>query len=212
MGFDKLATELAGRPVLAHTLAAFQACESIAEIVVVSSPERFDFIQEVSREESITKLASVVEGGAERHLSVWNGILSCESDPKMIAVHDGARPLVTPAAITRCVAAAAKHEAAALAHRITDTLKRADPETGNVTGSVDRENLWAMETPQVFAASLLRAAYEKVLAEGDHVTDEVSAVEQLDATVRLVENPEANPKITFPGDIAIAEALLAAQK
>jgi 2-C-methyl-D-erythritol 4-phosphate cytidylyltransferase len=202
MGFDKLAADLAGRSVLSHSLAAFQDCEEIAEMILVGSNDPLS-------ENPPTKLKTTVLGGAERHLSVAAGLDAISADTTHIAVHDGARPLITPAAITICIKAAATHQAASLAHPITDTLKRATDQTPpTVTDSVSRDNLWAMETPQIFEAALLREAYKNILATDAVVTDEVSAVENLGHKVVLVENPSPNPKVTFPADIPLCEALL----
>ncbi len=205
MGFDKLAAEIAGQSVLTRSLAAFQTCDAIDEIVLVGS------ISPLS-ENPPAKLRTTVPGGAERHLSVAAGLDAISTDATHIAVHDGARPLVTPEAITRCIDAANQHGAASLAHRITDTLKRAKETIGDVlptvTDSVSRENLWAMETPQIFAAHLLREAYQHILSGDNHVTDEVSAIEAIGHPVILVENRQPNPKVTFPSDIPLCEALL----
>jgi 2-C-methyl-D-erythritol 4-phosphate cytidylyltransferase len=124
-----------------------------------------------------------------------------------VAVHDGARPLIHPSQISRCLAKARETGAAASARPVSETLKRAD-EAGRVCGSVDRSGLWIMETPQVFARPLLVQAYEAVLREGVLVTDEVSALERLGHPVWLVDNPTPNPKITWPPDLAVAERLL----
>lgn len=210
MGFDKLSVELAGLPVLTRSILAFQACEAIDRIAVVTTPERIDPVRRLRDSLRVTKLYGVAQGEAERHLSVHCGLLCVPAETTMVAVHDGARPLVTPGAIARCVEAATAQGAAALAHRVSDTLKRADPD-GRVTGSVSREGLWAMETPQVFDFALLRRAYGHILKSGDPVTDEVSAVQALGVDIHLVENAEPNPKITFPADIALAEAILAAR-
>jgi len=205
MGFDKLAAEIAGQSVLSRSLAAFQACAGIDEIVLVGSTSPLS-------ENPPAKLRTTVAGGAERHLSVAAGLDAISPDATHIAVHDGARPLVTPEAITRCIAAADQHGAASLAHRITDTLKRASEAEDNlpptVTDSVCRENLWAMETPQIFAADLLREAYQSILSGDTLVTDEVSAIEASGQPTFLVENPQPNPKVTFPNDIPLCEALL----
>lgn len=211
MGFDKLAVELAGMPVLTRSILAFQRCEAIDHLVVVTSRERIGAVERLRDDLEVTKLHQVVEGDAERHLSVHRGLTAVPEGTVLVAVHDGARPLVTPAAISRCVAAAREHGAVSLAHRVADTLKRADAGP-TVVESVSRENLWAMETPQVFALDLLRAAYASVIGRGDSVTDEVSAVQSVGGAVRLVENAEPNPKITMPADIVLAEALLAARR
>jgi 2-C-methyl-D-erythritol 4-phosphate cytidylyltransferase len=205
MGFDKLLAPLAGTPVILHTLRAFEHCPDIAGIWVVSGVEREPALRELAG--SLTKLRGFVAGGPERHLSVWNGLRALSSDCTLVAVHDGARPLITPAQISRCTACAAEHGAAASARRITETVKRAGAD-GIVTGSVDREGLWVMETPQVFQLPLLRSAYEAVIRRGALVTDEVSAVQDSGHEVRLVENRSPNPKITLPGDLESAAALL----
>lgn len=207
MGFDKLAVELAGIPVLVRSVMAFEACDAIDRIVIVTTPERFAWLEEQKAARGWKKLEAVVEGAAERHLSVSRGLDALPADTRIVAVHDGARPLVAPGSIDRCVAAAEKCRAAALAHRVADTLKRATGE-GEVTESVSRDHLWAMETPQVFDLELLRRAYRQVLDSGELVTDEVSAVQAIGEPVRLVENDSPNPKITFPADIVLAEAMV----
>jgi 2-C-methyl-D-erythritol 4-phosphate cytidylyltransferase len=207
MGFDKLLASLGGVPVILHTLRAFQACPEVDEIVVVASPDRQEVIQRLADDAGLTKLRAFVPGGAERHLSVWAGIQAVAAESDYVAVHDGARPLIHPAQISRCLAKARETGAAASARPVSETLKRVD-EAGRVCGSVDRRGLWIMETPQVFARPLLVQAYEAVLQEGVLVTDEVSALERLGHPVWLVDNPTPNPKITWPPDLAVAERLL----
>lgn len=207
MGFDKLLASLGGVPVILHTLRAFQACPEVDEIVVVASPDRQEVIQRLADDAGLTKLRAFVPGGAERHLSVWAGIQAVAAESDYVAVHDGARPLIHPAQISRCLAKARETGAAASARPVSETLKRVD-EAGRVCGSVDRSGLWIMETPQVFARPLLVQAYEAVLREGVLVTDEVSALERLGHPVWLVDNPTPNPKITWPPDLAVAERLL----
>jgi 2-C-methyl-D-erythritol 4-phosphate cytidylyltransferase len=207
MGFDKLLAPLAGHPVIVHTLLAFEACADIDGIWVVSGTERGEIICDLAEEMRITKLRSIVPGGAERHFSVWNGLQALPAGCELVAVHDGARPLIHPAQISRCVEKAAATGAAASARKVTETVKRADA-GGRVTAGVDRDGLWIMETPQVFSLPLLRGAYEAVLQRGELVTDEVSALEHTGRAVWLVENTTPNPKITLPGDIEMAERLM----
>ncbi|MES2469847.1 MAG: 2-C-methyl-D-erythritol 4-phosphate cytidylyltransferase [Verrucomicrobiota bacterium] len=207
MGFDKLLASLGGAPVILHTLRAFQTCPEVDEIVVVASPDRQEVIQRLADDAGLTKLRAFVPGGAERHLSVWAGIQAVAAECDYVAVHDGARPLIHPSQISRCLAKARETGAAASARPVSETLKRADG-SGRVCGSVDRAGLWIMETPQVFARPLLIDAYEAVLREGVLVTDEVSALERLGHPVWLVDNPTPNPKITWPPDLAVAERLL----
>jgi 2-C-methyl-D-erythritol 4-phosphate cytidylyltransferase len=201
MGFDKLAAQLAGLPVLLRTVQAFLACPAISQVIVVTSPDR----QSLLEEHGVGERCLFIPGGAERHHSVWQGLLAC-TEP-LVAVHDGARPFVTSQLITATLAAAALHGAAAAGRRITDTLKRVDS-AGKVTDSVEREGLWGMETPQCFQTPLLRAAYRHVLDHGLLVTDEVSALQYLKHPVHMVEATTPNPKITYPPDFALGEQLL----
>ncbi|HWB03284.1 MAG TPA: 2-C-methyl-D-erythritol 4-phosphate cytidylyltransferase [Verrucomicrobiales bacterium] len=207
MGFDKLLAPLAGEPVILRTLRAFETCPDIDDIHVVSSAERGALIADLAAKAGLTKLRSLIPGGTERHLSVWNGLQALPDDCELVAVHDGARPLIDPSQITRCIHKAADTGAAATARRVTETLKRANPD-GQVLESIDREGVWVMETPQVFRLSLLRAAYAEIIDSGASVTDEVSAVERAGCAVWLVENFTPNPKITLPGDLETAERLL----
>lgn len=204
MGFNKLLAELAGTPVLLRTLQAFQACGDIDEIVVVAGDEVAVAIAQWRSGGSLPKLRQVVSGGAERHLSVWQGINACSKEAAIIAVHDGARPLISGSQISKCIRAAHEKRAVACARPLTETIKRADP-AGRIAESIDRQGVWIMETPQVFQRNLLVQAYEAVLQDGALVTDEVSAVQHIGQPVFVVENTEPNPKITFPADLVLAE-------
>jgi 2-C-methyl-D-erythritol 4-phosphate cytidylyltransferase len=158
-----------------------------------------------------TKLKAVVAGGAHRHLSVAEGLEAVAPDVAMIAVHDAARPLVECAMIQRCLETAHNTGAAACARRVNDTLKRINDE-GFIIESVDRSHLWAVETPQIFRAELLRHAYAEVIATGGYVSDETSAVQTVGAPVALVETPEWNGKITYPADLELAQLILRGRK
>lgn len=207
MGFNKLLAPLAGRPVLWRAIAAFEECQAVAEIVIVGSDELHGQIAQWRDAAGFEKITRVIAGGEERHFSVHAGLRALSATCGIVAVHDGARPLITPAQITRCVEAAREHGAAACARRMTETLKRCDG-TGRIIESIDRMGVWVMETPQVFQRDLLERAYEKVLGENLLVTDEVSAMQSLGHPVQVVENHSPNPKITFPSDLVLAEKLL----
>ncbi len=207
MGFDKLAADLLGESVLIRSMRAMEACPEVAEIRVIVAPGAVDEITALVARSGISKFIEAVPGGVERHLSVWAGLERVPDDCPLVAVHDAARPLVSPEAISRCAAVAAAHGAAALAHRVVDTLKRANLDD-EVATAVERENLWAMETPQIFTLSLLRKAYASVLERGMVVTDEVTAVKESGHSVKLVENREPNLKITVPSDLELAVAVL----
>jgi 2-C-methyl-D-erythritol 4-phosphate cytidylyltransferase len=201
MGFDKLTAPLAGVPVLVRTVRAFLDCPVISQVIVVTSEERRDLLAE----HGLLHRCEVLPGGAERHHSVWAGLQ--QSKAPYVAVHDGARPLVTSQLIQATLDVASQCGAAAAGRRISDTLKRVNEEN-QVIESVDRTNLWAMETPQTFELKLLRDAYQKVLADGLLVTDEVSAIQLLGRAVTMVEAGSPNPKLTFPDDFPLAERLL----
>lgn len=202
-GFDKLAALLDGVPVLRRSVDAFVAAGAAA-VVVVCPESRWE-------ETGLATTAfpvpvSRVDGGAERQDSVAAGMAALPAGTRMVAVHDGARPLITPAGIRACLAAAEKTGAATCAHPVVDTLKRADAEGRSLPEKVSRENLWGMETPQIFRLALLQEAYEYVKSQKLVVTDEVSAVEALGVSTQLVQGG-ANLKITLPGDLELAELI-----
>ena len=202
-GFDKLAAPLAGVPVLRRSVDAFVAAGAAA-VVVVCPESRWvetglaaaDFPVPVSR----------VDGGAERQDSVAAGLAALPVGTRMVAVHDGARPLITPQGIAACLAAAEETGAATCAHPVVDTLKRADAAGKSLPEKVSREHLWGMETPQIFRLELLLQAYQYVKENALVVTDEVSAVEALGVPTQLVQGG-ANLKITLPGDLELAELI-----
>ena len=206
MGFNKLLAPLGGVPVLRRALDAFHQCGVVGEIIVVASGEVADAVE--AWRALLPRVVKIVPGGAERHLSVWAGLQAAHARAGIVAVHDGGRPLISPAQIERCARGAGEHGAVTSARRVTETLKRTD-DSGRIIESVDRANVWIMETPQVFRRELLHRAYEKVLRDGLLVTDEVSAVQHLGEPVLVVENNTPNPKITFPPDLAAAEKWLA---
>lgn len=209
MGFDKLLAPIAGRTVIGHTIACFQNCEAVDAIIVVARPQRLhDF--EMLLDGRFSRLRELVPGGERRQDSVAAGLRRLPDDAKFVAVHDAARPLVTCELIERVFAEAQLRGAAAAAAPVSDTLKRATADHV-VTGGVEREGMFAMQTPQIFARDLLLAAYDAVAAAKLTVTDEVSAVEHLGRKVVLVPNTEPNFKVTYPEDLRLAEQVLAAR-
>lgn len=207
MGFNKLLAELGGVPVLRRTLGAFEASREIDEVLVVAAGGVAEAVEAWRAEGGLGKLAAVLAGGAERHDSVAAGLAALGEACGWVAVHDGARPLIRPEQIRRCVETAREKGSAVCARPMTETIKRVD-ESGGVMEGIDRERVWVMETPQVFERGLLERAYAEVAARGLLVTDEVSAVQRLGVKVPVVDNAWANPKITFPSDLALAERLL----
>lgn len=203
-GFDKLAALMGGVPVLRRSVDAFVAA-GCACVVVVCPESRWHEVGLATAEFPVPVLR--VDGGAERQNSVEAGLEALPEGTSYVAVHDGARPLITPLGIQECLQAAQKTGAAACAHPIVDTLKRADADACTLPEKVSRDCLWGMETPQIFDLSLLRRAYADVSARHLVVTDEVSAVEAIGVQTRLVQ-VGANLKITLPGDLELAELIL----
>jgi 2-C-methyl-D-erythritol 4-phosphate cytidylyltransferase len=207
MGFDKLLALLGDKPVLAHTLDAFERANCVGEVILVTRAERLEEIKELVRRDPFSKTLHVIAGGIHRQDSVRAGLERLAAEASFVAVHDAARPLVMPEQIEQVFALARQFGAAALAEPITDTIKRVD-ENLFVSGAVAREGLYAMQTPQIFSRELILSAYASVAAQGLSITDEVSAVEQLGAKVLLVPNDEFNVKITYPRDLLLAQSVL----
>jgi 2-C-methyl-D-erythritol 4-phosphate cytidylyltransferase len=207
MGFDKLFAVIAGEPVIAHTIRAFERATSISEIVVVAREERLEEIRKITSGAGFRKIRAIVPGGERRQDSVRAGLDRIDRDAKYVAVHDAARPLITPERIERAFAECRVHGAAALAQPVNDTLKHADADL-LVVGSVDRHQLYAMQTPQIFERKLIEEAYRAVYAENILVTDEVSAVGRLGRKIALVLNDDFNLKITYPRDLPVADFIV----
>lgn len=207
MGFDKLFAIIAGEPVLAHAMRAFDRATSVSEIIVVAREERHDEIRKLSGDAGLKKVRSIVPGGDRRQDSVRAGLSRMHKRATYVAVHDAARPLITPEQIERAFQQCRIQGAATLAQSVSDTLIRADANL-LVVGSVDRHELYAMQTPQIFDRKLIEGAYRAVYEENISVTDEVSAVARLGHKIALVLNDDFNFKITYPRDLPIAEFVL----
>jgi 2-C-methyl-D-erythritol 4-phosphate cytidylyltransferase len=205
MGFDKLFALVSGKPVIAHTIAAFENTKCVDEIILVGRADSLGELRKVIGKP--TKVKQIIAGGAERSDSVRAGLEHVDPKSNFVAVHDAARPMITPEKITRVFEAARTSGGATLAETINDTLKRADADLA-VVGSVDRDGVYAMQTPQVFEKKLLEEAYEFVANKKVTVTDEVSAVALLGKKVVLVPNHDFNFKITYPRDLPMAEFVL----
>jgi 2-C-methyl-D-erythritol 4-phosphate cytidylyltransferase len=207
MGFDKLLAPLNNRPVLAHSLAAFEQTGSVAQIILVARKDRVREVEELVSDQQFKKVQTVVAGGEHRQDSVRAGLRQLKPDVEYIAVHDAARPLITPDQIERVFEICRTHGAAALGEPMKDTLKRVTDDCF-VCASVDRERLYALQTPQIFLRELLVEAYDFVAANKLSVTDETSAVEHLGRKVAVVPNEAHNFKITYPHDLPLAEFVL----
>jgi len=211
MGFDKLFAPLHGRHVVEYSIAAFEKCTVVDEIIVVTRRDRMEVLKTIADDSGFQKVTKILEGGAERHLSVWHGLQNVKAGADFVAIHDGARPLTTPKMINECLAIARKEGAACCASPVPDTVKRATSD-GIVSESVSRDGLWAMQTPQIFSTPLIVQAYAQVIARHEPVTDEVSAVQHLGRKIALYPNNDWNFKITYPQDLELAEQVLRARE
>lgn len=205
-GVDKIMAILGGEPVILRTLRVFQACEAIDEIVVVTRADLVLPITQLCADGGITKKSKIVVGGDERTESVMTGLDSVSDRTVLVAIHDGARPLVTCEIVAGTVEKAAQTGAAAPAVPVKDTIKVA--RRGVIEATPDRSTLVAVQTPQVFDLDLVRGALHKAQLEEITVTDDCSAVERLGMKVHLTEGSYENRKITTPIDLILAEAIL----
>jgi 2-C-methyl-D-erythritol 4-phosphate cytidylyltransferase len=199
--------ELAGTPIIIHTLKRFEQCASVDEIFVVLPAEDTAGFLTLAAKYGLGKLRRVVAGGATRAESVWRGLQAVRAaTARIVAVHDGVRPFVTPEEISRTIEAAHECGAAILTTPATDTIK--EVWEGRVRRTLLRADLRHALTPQCFQYALLRRAYEEAGALSAEMTDDSALVERLGAPIRVVEGDARNIKITRPADIALAEIIL----
>ena len=205
---DKMFLDIAGLPLVGHTWRRFDLFTEADEIILVTRDDARPLLEDLAKRIDAQKPWQLVVGGAERQDSVWNGVNATAPESEIIAIQDGARPCTPLAAIQLAVVTAREMGAAVLARRLADTLKRGDGE-GKIVGTVDRENLWAVQTPQVFRREIILAALAKVRDEGLSITDDTAACEALGQAVKLVECDQPNPKATTPADLPYIDSLLA---
>ena len=200
---DKILAPLAGRPVFAHSAAAFSA-SGVADLYIVVYRDR-------SQMTALSAFAPtpslLVKGGRERQDSVCAALDALPEDIDHVFIHDCARPLIRPEQLVALHKIVRREQAVVLAHRVTDTIK--EKRAGGRLRTLDRSRLWAMETPQVFSKSLIERAYARVRSRRLSVTDDAAAVEQVGHPVPLLENTHPNPKLSSPQDLAYLEFLLA---
>ena len=203
-GIDKVMAELNGEPMILRTVRTFQTCEAISEIVIVTREDLILPIMHLCA--GLEKVKAVVAGGSSRQESVERGLNALSAKVKLVAVQDGARPLITHEVIDRTVRAAHSYGAAAPAIPVKDTIKVV---TGGVVKETpDRKTLQAVQTPQVFDLAMLKGALKKAKEDNAEVTDDCSAVERLGMSIKIVEGDERNIKVTTPLDLSIAKLLL----
>ena len=206
-GENKLLLPLGGKSVLAHTLQAVDAAAGVNEIVIAAREEDLVKFAELCKLWGIQKPVKIIVGGKTREESVLRAAIEANENADLLAVQDGARPFVTPELIDSVIEAAREHFAAAPAIPVKDTVKVAVD--GIVRETPDRSLLYAVQTPQVFDAQLLRAALQSAVDAGAVLTDDCSAVERLGKEICLTAGLEENIKITTPLDMILAEAILA---
>lgn len=204
---DKAFLTLGSKPVLAFSLLAFEKCTDIDGVVLVVRKDRLEGARGLVRMFGCAKVKRIVAGGATRQASVLAGLAQVGDDVQVVAVHDGARPCITPDFVSEVVKSAKTHGSGVAAVKITDTIKQVDKGI-LVAHTVDRTKLWAVQTPQAFRVSILKKALEHATRKRQVVTDEACAVELIGEDVRLVPATIPNVKITTANDLIVAANLL----
>ena len=204
-GQNKLFAQVGGKPILAHTLTALQKIEEIDEIIVVTRAEDIAAVAELCEDFAIDKATKVICGGDTRLESALSGVYEVSPRASLIGIHDGARPFVPEDVVKKAIEAAKECSAAAPAVPVAYTVKYA--EKGLVQKTVDRENLFEIQTPQVFSAEIIKAALKNAVTNNLPVTDDCMAVEAIGFPVKLTQGSTENIKLTTPVDIVFAEAI-----
>lgn len=202
---DKQFIELGGRTILERTVEKFEKNPCVNQIVIVTGKDHVKELEKMKKSLGWEKTSKIVEGGAERQNSVYNGLCALDNDTDIVLIHDGVRPFIKEEEIEKTIAAVNEKKACVLAVKVKDTIKVC--ENGKVVSTPERSSLWAMQTPQAFEYNLIKKAYES-LKEGDMVTDDASVAEKAGYDVYIVEGGYDNIKITTPEDLYIAEAIL----
>jgi len=206
-GADKQLASLDGMPVIAHSIGAFSRCLTISEIVVVCREDQSLDFYDLIRFYELEKVTGVVTGGEKRQDSVFAGIRACSEKAEFYAIQDGARPLILPEDIEKCIDQALMTNAAATGVPVKDTIKVLGKD-GVIIATPERGNLWAVQTPQIFKADIYKRAMELAARERCDYTDDCQLVERAGYPVTMVEGSYGNIKITTPEDLAAAHAIL----
>ena len=208
-GVSKPLLSLCGRPAITYSLDAFSAVGDVTRIVISAKKDDVPTLRDIVKQGGYTKVVAIVEGGSTRQESVRKAFDAafCEKRTDYVAIHDAARPLITKEAIEAALLDARTYGAAVCASRIADTVKRTD-RVALVTESVDRENLYGLQTPQVFSTDIYAAALAVAERDGIDATDDSSLVQNAGFRVKLADAGRENFKITYPGDVALAELVL----
>jgi 2-C-methyl-D-erythritol 4-phosphate cytidylyltransferase/2-C-methyl-D-erythritol 2,4-cyclodiphosphate synthase len=209
---NKLFLLLNKEPIISHTLKTFQECKNINKIILVIRPEDRNKFQSIIKSNKFSKVIKVIDGGFERQDSVYNGIKAIEKadDDDIVLIHNAVNPFVDEATINHCISATKKYGAAVVGFPAKDTIKVI--EDGFVKQTIDRKRLWQIQTPQAMKFFLAKRAFERAYQDKFYGTDDVSLVERLGGSVKIVYCPRENIKITDPHDLAYANKLTNASK
>ena len=205
MGKDKIFLDILGVPVVVRTMEAFQKASTISEIIIVTREDSIEKIKTFAEQKSFTKVVSVVCGGNNRQASVTAGILETSGKIGYYCIHDGARPLITPEMIDEVNRKAFTYGCAAVGVKLKDTIKSVDKD-GMFSQTIDREYLYAVQTPQVFEAKKYQKALETACRQGKSFTDDCQLLENIGEKIYMLNGSYDNIKITTPEDVAVAEA------
>jgi 2-C-methyl-D-erythritol 4-phosphate cytidylyltransferase len=201
MGRPKQFLTIAGRPMLAWTLSAFQKSKAIDGIILVVDREQLFSAKKLNQK----KVIGIAAGGKERQDSVRNGLALLPPSTKIVAIHDGARPAITPQVIEKSIKEAKKFGAVVVGVPVKDTIKTVDRRPSTVDRTLNRAELWAAQTPQAFKVGIIKKAYSRLRRK---VTDDAMAVEKLGISVKMVLGSYSNLKVTTPEDLKIMEGIL----
>ena len=209
-GEDKIMAKLLGTPVLAYSLMVFDACDYVSEIIVVTTEDKLVAVSELCDEYNIKKVGKIVLGGATRVESALSGVSEADPSATLIAIHDGARPLVSPQVVASAIENAFSHRCAVAAVPAKDTVKIA---SGKYVGETpERKSAFCVQTPQVFEPVIIKGALTDAMVKELPITDDASAVEALGFSVFLSPGSEENIKITTPLDMKLAETILLSRR
>lgn len=210
MGSDrnKLLLRLRDQPLITWTLLAAEKARHITWIGIIAQPADWSDLKEILAKATSTKPVQLIQGGATRQESVYNGLQALPTEAEQVLIHDGARCLATPELLDRCAEAIRHCPGLIAAVPVKDTIKVVD-ETGLIQSTPDRRQLWAAQTPQAFDVQLLKQCHAEGRRQGWEVTDDAALFEKCGLSVRIVEGEETNLKLTTPVDLAIAEFILA---
>lgn len=203
---SKQLVNLIDKPLIAYSLLSFQSSELVNNIIIVAREQDILAIHDIVNYFDISKVQSIIKGGNTRQQSVKAGLFEVGTDADIVAIHDGARPCITVYEINKTIEAGIEHSAAAIGCKVTDTLKLV--EGNKIIKTVDRENLWQIQTPQVFKRDIIQNAHTHAEKMGIEVTDDTSLLEVLNIPVYIVEGSSANIKVTTKDDLLFARGIL----